>query len=119
MDSRPLYPEGHHPVRIDYAPDGVYDARPLTRSQCHVRYYYIDFGISSYFPPNASPRLVLGRDGRDIEVPELSNIVPYDPFKTDIFILGNLLRREFFLVSTSDFLVSTRIANFGNRNFAM
>jgi len=39
--------------------------------------------------------LVLGLAGRDREVPELSDEVPYDPFKVDIFTIGNVLRREF------------------------
>jgi hypothetical protein len=38
--------------------------------------------------------LVLGVAGRDQDVPELSNNVPYDPFKVDIFTIGNVLRGE-------------------------
>ena len=41
----------------------------------------------------------MGLDGRDGEVPELSATVPYDPFKTDMFIIGNLFKHKFFLVS--------------------
>ncbi|EJF56261.1 hypothetical protein DICSQDRAFT_183909 [Dichomitus squalens LYAD-421 SS1] len=94
MDSRSLYPEGHHPVRIDYAPDGIVDARPLSRSECNVRYYYIDFGLSTLFE-EGKPPLVLGRTGRDKEIPELSNEVPYDAYRADVFALGNLYYKEF------------------------
>ena len=97
MDSRSLYPEGHHPVRIDDAPDGITDARPLSRSNCQVRYYYIDFGLSALFEEGESP-LVLGRTGRDKEIPELSNEVPYDAYRADIFALGNLYYKEFISV---------------------
>ncbi|KAI0261680.1 hypothetical protein BC834DRAFT_829955, partial [Gloeopeniophorella convolvens] len=57
-----------------------------------VEYYFVDYGISSYFPPESQHRLVLGRDGRDQDVSELSDEVPYDSFKVDIFTMGNNLR---------------------------
>ena len=34
----------------------------------------------------------------DKEVPELSATIPYDPFKADIFILGNMFRKTFIQV---------------------
>ena len=48
---------------------------------------------------------VVGEDGRDQEVPELSDDIPYDPFKVDIFIIGNLFRRMFYDVSLSSFVL--------------
>ncbi|KAI9067215.1 hypothetical protein FKP32DRAFT_291079 [Trametes sanguinea] len=94
MDARPLYPSGHHPVRLNYTPDAVYDAIPLSRADHPVRYYYVDFGISVRFPENSST-MVIGDVGRDDEVPELSSTVPYDAFKADIYALGNLFDKEF------------------------
>ncbi|KAI9067209.1 hypothetical protein FKP32DRAFT_1673237 [Trametes sanguinea] len=94
MDARPLYPSGHHPVRLSCTPDGIYDAIPRSRADHPVRYYYIDFGISARFPENAST-MVVGDVGRDEEVPELSSTVPYDAFKADIYALGNLFDKEF------------------------
>lgn len=70
---------------------------PLSRSEHPVRYYFIDFGISSQFAKGDSP-YVLGRQGRDKEVPELSSDIPYNAFKVDIFILGNLYKKEFIQV---------------------
>ncbi|KAI0049760.1 hypothetical protein FA95DRAFT_1604077 [Auriscalpium vulgare] len=96
MDGRPLYPGGHHPLRRSYSPDAVFPLSPLSRIDHPVRYYFIDFGISSRFPPGATP-FVTGRKGRDKELPELSDDVPYDAFKADIFILGNLYKKEFLL----------------------
>ena len=53
---------------------------------------------------------ILGIAGRDRDVPELSKNVPYDPFKVDIFTIGNvLLRAELQAVrfhSLDDTLVS-------------
>ena len=58
-------------------------------------YYLVDFGISSWFQPNETNRLVSGTSGLDQDVPELSDDVPYDPFKLDIFVLGNFFRQNF------------------------
>ena len=100
MDGRTLYPEGHHPVRTDFLLDGANDARPLPRSSGSVRYYYVDFGLSNLFE-EGEPPLVLGRTGRDKEIPELSNEVPYDAYRADVFALGNLYYKEFISVSLS------------------
>lgn len=94
MDGEPLFPKGHHPVRLDYLEDAVHDAPYLSRQDHPVKYYFIDFGISSYFDPGVVP-LAIGTKGRDKEPPELDNRRPYNPFPLDIFILGNLYRRDF------------------------
>ncbi|KAI0669517.1 kinase-like domain-containing protein [Trametes maxima] len=94
MDATPLYPDGHHPVRLDHSPDAVYPVTALPRSEHKIHYYYIDFGLSHHFPPGASP-FVMGDVGRDSEVPELSSHVPYDAFKVDIYAIGNLYATEF------------------------
>ncbi|TBU39410.1 kinase-like domain-containing protein [Dichomitus squalens] len=94
MDGRSLYPQGYHPVRTEFLPDGANDARPLSRSNCSVQYYYVDFGLSTLFEEGEDP-LVLGRTGRDKEIPELSNEVPYDAYRADVFALGNLYYKEF------------------------
>lgn len=94
MDDRPLYPKGHHPIRRNYSVDAIYELSPLARIDHPVRYYLIDFGISSHFPEGSST-YVTGLKGRYKEVPELSADVPYDAMKVDIFTLGNLYRKEF------------------------
>ena len=98
MDARPLYPNGHHPIRLKYTPDNVYRATPLYRMDHPVRYYFIDFGISHRFQ-EGSPRTLLGRRGRNQQVPELSATVPYDAFKVDVYALGDVYYKEFLLVS--------------------
>ncbi|KAI0669455.1 kinase-like domain-containing protein [Trametes maxima] len=94
MDARPLYPNGHHPVRMHRAPDAIHDADPSVRIDHPVNYYYIDFGLSAHFPPGA-PSKVIGKVGRDMEIPELSNTTPYDAYKADIYALGNVFDKEF------------------------
>ena len=95
MDGDAMYPEGFHPIRINQTPDCLRPAEHTTRTVAGVKYYFLDFGISCYLPDANSPRLVTGMDGRDQEPPELSDIDPYNPFKLDIFIIGNMLKQEF------------------------
>ena len=98
MDGRPLYPQGHHPIRQDCLPDALHEVTPLSRTDHPVRYFFIDFDLSVRFAEGDS-HYVIGDVGRDDKVPELSNDVPYDAFKVDIFALGNLYYKEFYLVS--------------------
>ncbi|KAI9063418.1 hypothetical protein FKP32DRAFT_1592487 [Trametes sanguinea] len=95
MDASALFPQGFHPDMDYKLPDMSAPAPVLSRSVAPVRYYLIDFGISTRFTPDM-PRLVVGRDGLDQEPPELSSTVPYDPFKLDVFLIGNLIRRRIY-----------------------
>jgi hypothetical protein len=103
MDASAMFPRGFHPLLPYFLPDNPFQSAPRTpRSQVRVSYYFVDYGISSYFPPGHSRKLVTGGDGRDQEVPELSDTIPYDPFPVDVFIIGNMFRTELFMVR--DFL---------------
>ncbi|EPQ58922.1 hypothetical protein GLOTRDRAFT_109463 [Gloeophyllum trabeum ATCC 11539] len=94
MDARPLYPEGWHPVRRDLSPDAIHQVKPLQRVDAPVRYYFVDFGLSTRL--DSERKLVVGGKGRDQDVPELSWTTPYDPFKVDIFTLGHLYQAAFY-----------------------
>ncbi|THG96233.1 hypothetical protein EW026_g5568 [Hermanssonia centrifuga] len=105
MDADSLFPKGYHPVQSHHLPDASALAPQLWRAKGHIKYYYVDFGISVHLPTD-SPKLVVGGYGRDQDVPELSFDVPYDPFKVDIFILGNMFKREIYNnYSNVDFLL--------------
>ncbi|KAI0369571.1 hypothetical protein BV20DRAFT_1020643 [Pilatotrama ljubarskyi] len=94
MDASELYPRGFHPIADTRLPDVSERAPVLSRSSVAVKYYFIDFGISTRFTTDDEPRLVTGQLALDREAPELSDDVPYDPFKLDVFFIGNLIRRE-------------------------
>lgn len=98
MDANCLFPEGFHPVKSGTLPDLSDRAPVLPRAHAVIKYFYVDYGISVHIPHDSPNKLVVGEDGRDQDVPELSATVPYDPFKVDVFILGNLLRQEFIEV---------------------
>lgn len=105
MDGRPLYPQGHHPVRTDCSTDCIVQLKPLRRMDVDIKYYYVDFGLSARFSPGTSS-LVVGNIGRDSEFPERSRTVPYDAYKADIHALGNVFYKEFQLVRTTLLLYS-------------
>ena len=95
MDAEAMFPEGFHPTepfrKRDYSGFSYW----IPRSIVGVRYYFADFGISVHIPEDHPTKTVTGRSGRDKKPPELSDIKPYDPFKLDIFIIGNMFKEEF------------------------
>ncbi|VDB85840.1 unnamed protein product [Peniophora sp. CBMAI 1063] len=95
VDASSLYPNGHHPTKLDFSPDYSKVVRPLPRSKHKVHYYYVDFGISSHIPPGSASALVTGIFGRNQKVPELSDTVPYDPYKVDVFSMGQVFEQAF------------------------
>ncbi|KAI9458630.1 kinase-like domain-containing protein [Lactarius psammicola] len=96
MDASRMFPHGFHPVRDSFLPHDLSTPAPMIpRLNVGVKYCFVDYGISSYFPEGTERQLVLGLAGRERDVPELSDEVPYDPFKVDIFTIGGVLRREF------------------------
>ena len=59
-----------------------------------VKCFLIDFGLSSCFTPGQQ-RLVYDILWRERGLPELQGDIPYDPFKTDVAIMGYLLDDKF------------------------
>ncbi|RDB20142.1 hypothetical protein Hypma_012977 [Hypsizygus marmoreus] len=111
MDARPILPGGWHFVADMYAPNGHDELTPLTRSDHPVRYFVIDYDCSLRLRPG-QPHLVTEFGGRDGDPPEYTSRNPYDPFKIDVFTLGNVFYKDFyqkyegleFLASLIDFM---------------
>lgn len=93
MDARPLYPSGWHPAAPFLNKDGITDLprEPSITAVGGVRYYFVDYGLSSH--RKSSVTGVFGVEN----APELSQTVPYDPYKLDVYILG-MLFKEFVLM---------------------
>ncbi|KAJ7685848.1 kinase-like domain-containing protein, partial [Mycena rosella] len=118
MDSSRMIPGGFHFVNPSTS-DGINHLRESTgddsdphliRSRTHagpIHYCYIDFGLSVRFPSVEARQLVTGYFGRlRKRVPEISATVPYDAFKLDVRLVGEMLRSEFLLHYIGlDFLV--------------
>lgn len=97
-----MYPEPFHPVKKNMRRDWKGRAKYHSRTQRPPRYYWIDYGHSLRYPPDSGPVLQLPQEGGDHSVPEFRGDlynVPSDPFATDIYYLGNLIRLWFIGVS--------------------
>ncbi|KAL5536309.1 hypothetical protein ACEPAF_130 [Sanghuangporus sanghuang] len=94
FDGAGMFPNGFHASVWNLDERGV-PTRPRRRSDVpSVRYYFTDFGLSSRFQVGEE-HLVTGVNGLDREVPELLPLNRYDPFPVDVFILGNVFKRNF------------------------
>lgn len=88
---------------------------PWFRRRAQIKYYFAYSSIAVHIPLEVEPKLAIPAFGGDIHVPEGRNQVPCDPFKTDIFMAGNLLRREFRDVSSSHAIARVCILIFQQR----
>ena len=120
MDGGPLYPKGFHPSWQNLEADLRRHARPILRRDARsLKYYFIDFGISSVFDDPNEPRLVTGMFGIDDDIPELSWSNPYNPFLVDICILGHVYKKHFINVSVCHSEYLTAASNMLLRNIIM
>ena len=95
-----MFPRGFHPVMQYQDPSFAHSAKYFTRTQRPPKYYFIDFGISRRYDPADGPPLELPIEGGDKTVPEFkASHGPCDPFPTDVYYLGNLIRQEFLEVT--------------------
>ncbi|KAH9985000.1 kinase-like domain-containing protein [Russula vinacea] len=93
FDPSEMYPRGFHPTRMDRSRNFKGRANRYTRTQRPPRYYLIDLGLSrQYFSRRA---LDLPLRGGDKSAPEHRNATRCNPFYTDIYYIGNLVRQEF------------------------
>lgn len=100
MDPRPLYPQLYHFVSTSEKRDMSGTAKHYTRTQKPVRYYFIDFGLSRRYDPAKGSPLSRPIWGADRTVPEFhKSLEPCDPFPTDVYYLGNVIRTVFLDVS--------------------
>ena len=93
MDGSHLYKDGWHPMESWRARDGGELSLNCKRSEVEIKYYFIDFGLSTEFPPGQCERLVTGGLGR-IQAPEQISGLPYDPFKLDVYYLGHVYQTK-------------------------
>ncbi|PCH36056.1 hypothetical protein WOLCODRAFT_140201 [Wolfiporia cocos MD-104 SS10] len=96
MDPGPLFPEMFHPRLIDWSRNLKRPAKHYARTERPVKYFFIDFGLSRKYKADA----LLPREppihGGDKSVPEFhGSNEPCDPFRTDIYYIGNMIREGF------------------------
>lgn len=98
-----MYPNGWHPAQDSMKPDfTIYRKNEIySRTERPPKYYLIDFGISRRYDPAQGPPLEDPINGGDKTVPEhqrRKGIIPCNPFFTDIYYAGNMIRTEFLEV---------------------
>jgi len=91
-----LYPDGWHFCVIhNERQHPMKRAQHYTRTQRPPKYYLTDFGISRRYDPKDGPPREHPIHGGDRTVPEFQkSIEPCDPFPTDIYYAGNLIREH-------------------------
>ena len=93
-DPRPMYRDLFHPVESWKSRDFKGEAKHSTRTMSPVKYYFIDFGLSRKYNPEEGPPREHPIRGGDKTVPEFQNwngeLV--DPFPTDMYYLGNMMK---------------------------
>jgi serine/threonine protein kinase len=109
-----MYPDAWHPIRDDYKRDNIRQRiEPYTRTQRPPRYYFIDFGISRLYSAEDGPHpLEPPIRGGDKSVPEFQqSMKPCDPFPTDIYYVGNVIREEMLNVRHPLFSIPSAISS--------
>ena len=101
MEPTPLISHIPHPTHYTKSYDFKHYIRKRTRTSYPTRYFYIDFGLSYRLPPeDPSPRIHVAIGG-DKTVPEYKD--PHglhDPYKIDVYCLGNIIQEHFMDVSS-------------------
>ena len=109
MDPLPLVSEIYHPILDAWNYDGAKRrVEYYLRTGHPTRYYFIDFGISRRYSEDCKSPREPQIMGGDRSVPEFQDSVdPCDPFPTDIYYLGNLLRKDILQVRSMCMLATT------------
>lgn len=101
LDAKPMYTVQWHPVAPLYNRNFTGRSKHYSRTERPPKYYYIDFGLSRKYNPDDGPPRELPIFGGDKSVPEFQDEgynKPADPFATDVYYLGNLIRTTFLEV---------------------
>lgn len=97
MDAKDMHAEPYHPVLTYMKRDFSGYVSHYTRTQRPPKYYFIDFGLSRRYDASEENPLEYPIFGGDKSVPEFRNNedVPMNPFPTDVYYLGNVVREQF------------------------
>ena len=109
-DSSKMYPNGFHPAKIDRNRNFKGTAKAYTRTQRPPRYFLIDFGLSRQYVSRDAMDEPL--PGEDKSAPEHRSKRRCNPFHTDIYYIGNLVRQDFMKVGIIRLLLSSSMISF-------
>jgi hypothetical protein len=101
LDPSKMYPKSFHPANIKRSSDYRRKVKGHTRTWRPPRYLLIDFGLSRQYDRANGPPLDRPLRGGDKSAPEHQDLqTPCDPFPTDVYYLGNLVRERFIQVGS-------------------
>jgi serine/threonine protein kinase len=99
LDPSNMYPESFHPADMSRSKDFRRKARWYSRTRRPTQYLLIDFGLSRRYDPTNGPPLDRPYQGGDKSAPEHQDQERFcNPFPTDVYYLGNLVREEYIQV---------------------
>jgi hypothetical protein len=99
LDPSGMYPNSFHPADPRKTKDFRRNAKGYSRTRRPTRYHLIDFGLSRVYDPANGPPLDQPLRGGDKSAPEHQDgKTPCDPFPTDVYYLGNLVREDYMKV---------------------
>ncbi|KAI9509446.1 kinase-like domain-containing protein [Russula earlei] len=93
FDASRMYPNGFHPAKLSRNRNFKGAAKAYTRTRRPPVYFFIDFGLSREYPSRDVTDEPLR--GGDKSAPEHRSQRHCNPFQTDIYYIGNLVRREY------------------------
>jgi len=95
LDPSGMYPNSFHPVDTKKSKDFRQKVKGYSRTRRPTRYVLIDFGLSRFHDPANGPPLDDPLRGGDKSAPEHQDRkTPCNPFPTDVYYLGNLVRED-------------------------
>ncbi|KAJ6591915.1 hypothetical protein B0H10DRAFT_1829799 [Mycena sp. CBHHK59/15] len=114
LDPRHMYPTGFYTGNARYAhrtPGFAARAQVFTRTQRPSKYYWIDYGLAPNTRlrragPAAANDLVPYVRGGDKSIPETQEgSTEANPFKVDVYVMGNLIRKHLVEVGCGPFSI--------------
>ena len=118
LDPSRMYPKSFHSVDIRRTKDFRGKAKGYSRTWRPPRYFLIDFGLSRLYDPTNGPPLDTPLRGGDKTAPEHQDrVTPCNPFPTDVYYLGNLVREDYIQVCIPCSLTGTPFLNCMNQKY--
>jgi len=101
LDPSNMYPESFHLADNRRSKDFRREAKWYSQTRRPTRYLLIDFGLSRRYDPANGPPLENPPRGGDKSAPDHQDMnTPCNPFPTDVYYLGNMVREDIMQVNT-------------------
>jgi serine/threonine protein kinase len=110
LDPSNMYPESFHPVKINRsAKDSSQKAKRYSRTLRPTKYLLIDFGLSQWYNPADGPPLdkPYSVEDRSVYSEHQDWEACYNPFPSDVYSLGLLVREHMRVRAFSFFFFSS------------